>query len=107
MVEKYRGGAISCHQLSPISKDPNRFCKYLLESSTEKPNLKLSKLILGSKRNTSTLAVYGDLGAIPSTLNSTLRVIKLWHRTVQIDDNTLVKKALLESTSLPDDLSTG
>lgn len=98
-------GVLSHHQLRSISKDPNLFCKYLLDSPTEKPKLKFSKLILGLKRNTSTLAVYGDLGATPSTLNSILRVIKFWHRIVQIDDNTLVKKAFLESTSLPDNLS--
>ena len=101
MAVKY-GGALSNHQLSPISKDPNVLCKYLLDSPTEKLKLKLSKLILGFKRNTSTLAVYGDLGAIPSTLNSILRVLKLWHRIAQLDDNTLV---FLEITSLPDNLS--
>ena len=98
-------GALSHHQLSSISKDPNLLCKYLLDSPTEKPKLRFSKLILGLKRNTSTLAVYGDLGAIPSTLNSILRVIKFWHRIAQLDDNTLVKKAFLEITSLPDNLS--
>ena len=52
-------GALSHHQLSSIFKDPNLLCKYLLDSTTEKPKLKFSKLILGLKRNTSTLAVYG------------------------------------------------
>ena len=40
-------GALSHHQLSSIFKDPNLLCKYLSDSTTEKPKLKFSKLILG------------------------------------------------------------
>ena len=95
-------GALSHHQVKSISKDPNLFCKYMIDSTIEKSKLKFSKSILGLKRNTPSLAVYGELGTIPTALTGCLRVIKFWHRISQKEDNTLVNKALGETTSLSD-----
>ena len=98
-------GSLSHHQLNSISRDPNLFCRYMIDSQTGKSKLKFSKSILGLKRNTPSLAVYGELGTIPNSLTGTLRVIKFWHRISQKGDHTLVKKALDESKSLPNNLS--
>ena len=98
-------GSLSQHQLNSISRDPNLFCRYMIDSQTGKSKLKFSKSILGLKRNTPTLAVYGESGTMPNALTGTLRVIKFWHRIPQKGDRTLVKKALDESKSLPNNLS--
>ncbi len=95
-------GALSHHQVKFISKDPNLFCKYMIDSTIEKSKLKFSKSILGLKRNTPSLAVYGELGTIPTALTGRLQVIKFWHRVSQKEDNALVNKALGETTSLSD-----
>ena len=54
-------GSLSHHQLNSISRDPNLFCRYMIDSQTGKSKLKFSKSILGLKRNTPSLAVYGEL----------------------------------------------
>ena len=57
-------GSYSHHQLDSISRDPNLFCRYMIDSQTGKSKLKFYKSILGLKRNTPSLAVYGELGTI-------------------------------------------
>ena len=57
------------------------------------------------KRNSSSLAVYGELGIIPTALFAIIRTIKFWHRVSQLNDALLVKKAFTESKSIPSNIS--
>ena len=60
--------SFSSHQLNFISKNSDALLRYSLESSVNTPKLKFCKQILGLKRNSSSLAVYGELGIIPTAL---------------------------------------
>ena len=97
--------SFSPHQLNSIPKDPDAFLRYSLDSPVNKPKLKFCKQILGLKRNSSSLAVYGELGIIPTALLGIVRIIKFWHRISHLNDDTLVKKALNEARSLPSNIS--
>ena len=67
---------------------------FYLDSPVNKPKLKLCKQILGLKRNSSSLAVYGELSIIPTALLGIVRIIKFWHRISHLNDDTLIKIAL-------------
>ena len=97
--------SFSSHQLNSISKNPDALLRYSLESPVNRPKLKFCKQILGLKRNSSSLAVYGELGIIPTALFAIIRTIKFWHRVSQLNDALLVKKAFTESKSIPSNIS--
>ena len=57
---------------------------------------------MGLKRNTPSMAVLGDSGQYPVSVIAYLNLLKYWHRICHLDDSCLVKKALNETTSIPD-----
>ena len=79
--------------------------RYSLESPVNRPKLKFCKQILGLKRNSSSLAVYGELCILPTALFAIIRTIKFWHIVSHLNDNILVKKAFTESKSIPSNIS--
>ena len=72
--------------------------RYSLESPANRPKLKFCKQILGLKRNSSSLAVYGELGIIPTALFAIIRTIKFWHRVSHQNDTVLVKRRSLSQS---------
>ena len=50
------------------------------ENEIEEVRLKFCKMLLGVKRNCTSLAVLGDLGEIPVTMNMLTRIVTYWHR---------------------------
>ena len=97
--------SFSSHQLNFISKNQDALLRYSLESPVDRPKLKFCKQILGLKRNSSSLAVYGELGIIPTALFAIIRTIKFWHRVSHLNDTLLVKKTFTESKSIPSSIS--
>ena len=62
--------------------------------------IKFYKKLLRVKRNTSTLAVRGELGRYPISIKAISRAIKFYDKITQKSDDTLVKNALHESIKL-------
>ena len=93
--------SFSSHQLNFISKNQDALLRYSLESPVDRPKLKFCKQVLGLKRNFPSLAVYGELGIIPTALFAIICTIKFWHRVYHLNDALLVKKAFTESKSIP------
>ena len=56
--------SFSPHQRNFISKNSVALLRYCLESPVNRPKLQFCKQILGLKRNSPSLAVYGELGII-------------------------------------------
>ena len=57
----------------------------------EKVQNKFLKIMLDVGKNTSNLATYGECGRFPLLLRQKIRVIKYWHRLVNMGENSLVK----------------
>ena len=55
---------------------------------------KFLKYILGVKRNCSNMVTFGELGEFPLLLKGWVSLLSFWHRSTQMLDETLVKKAL-------------
>ena len=51
---------------------------------------KFLKYILGVKRNCSNMATLGELGEFPTLLNGLVSILSFWHRSMQMQDDTLV-----------------
>ena len=98
-IENFQLSRVACLSSDTTLQPCSNTCKRVYCSNT------FIVYCSGLKRNTPTLAVYGELGTMPNALTGTLRVIKFWHRISRKGDHTLVKKALDESTSLPNNFS--
>ena len=61
----------------------------------EQLHVKICKLILGVKRNTSNVAVKAELGRFPLFRDVLQIMLKYWIRLLKLDDSRLVKKAYL------------
>ena len=70
------------------------------KSKIDTTHRKLLKFIMGVSRSCPNLAIYGDTGEIPLSLKSYRLTLNFWHRVTNMDNDTLVKKALLENISL-------
>ena len=73
------------------------------DSNNPKVNIihkKFLKHILGVNKSSPTLAIMGETGEIPLLIEAYRRMINFWHRIRALPDETLVKKALLESTNI-------
>ena len=90
------------HQLKTISNDSQELGFYMVNANSETVHLKFLKIVMGLKRNTPSMAVLGDSGQYPVSVIAYLNLLKYWHRICHLDDSCLVKKALNETTSIPD-----
>ena len=73
------------------------------DSNNPKVNIihkKFLKHILGVNKSSPTLAIMGETGEIPLLIEAYRRMINFWQRIRALPGETLVKKALLESTNI-------
>jgi len=82
------------------SCDVTRFMRNLEDSPICKLETKFCKHILQVKRNTSTVAIRGELGRHPLLLKAISRSIKYFNQIKSRPENQLVKQALNESLNL-------
>ena len=61
---------------------------------------KFLKYILGVSKSCPNIAVYGETAVIPLSLKGYEMLLNFWYRTTNLDDDTLVKKALVENINL-------
>jgi len=57
----------------------------------EKMHLKFLKQVLGVRTQTSTCAVYGELGRFPLIVTRQVNIIKYWHKIIQSPDSLMFK----------------
>ena len=62
--------------------------------------LKFYKFILGVKRQTPNLAVFGEIARLPLALKAHLNVMKYWNRIRHMDRDTLVNQAYWENVRM-------
>ena len=91
---------LSQHQIKGLSEKSGLLLEYSTENEMEKVHLKFCKMILGVKRNCSTLAALGELGELPVTIAMMSRMITYWHRVAAMDEDNLTKKAYSVANSL-------
>ena len=91
---------LSQHQIKGLSEKSGLLLECSTEIEMEKVHLKFCKMILGVKRNCSTLAALGELGELPVTITMISRMITYWHRVATLDEDNLTKKAYSVTTSL-------
>ena len=96
--------SISNYQLKKLSKDPSILSSLLMGNQTETVQLKFLKLVLGLRRNCTTLAVLGEVGEFPIVLNGLVRMVKFWHRINNMDNGCLTKIALNVIKSFQSDI---
>ena len=82
------------HQIKSIVENKTTLLSYLTNSYLDNSQQKFLKFILGVKRNCSNMATLGELGEFPLLLNAFISLLSFWHRSTQMQDDTLVKKAL-------------
>ena len=63
----------SQHQINTMSTDPYMFGHYSINMNSKRMHLKFLKLILGVKRNCSSLCVLGKTGELPLTIIAAIR----------------------------------
>ena len=73
-------GSYTQHQLRSMELDKCFISEYAVDNEIENVHLKFCKMLLGVKRNCSSLAVLGDLGKISVTMNTLTRIVTYWHR---------------------------
>ena len=69
-------------------------------SYTSKVELKFYKNLLQVRRNTSSIAVRGELGRYPIDIDILESMLKFWVRGQRLEENCLVKKAFKENIAL-------
>ena len=62
----------------------------------ERVHLKFLKQILNVKPQTSNIAVYGELGRVPSSIIRKERILRYWYKLIKSPDS-LIHKALLNT----------
>ena len=75
----------------------------LVDTSTSKIDIihrKLLKFVLGVSKSCPSLAIYGETGETPFSLQSYRLTLNFWHRVTNLPEKTLVRKALLENIEL-------
>jgi len=90
-------------EFAKIGKNNNsnfRFEKQLEGNPMTTLEMKFYRHLLHVKRNTATLAIRGELGRYPLTINAISRSIKYYHRISQSPNNSIIKQALEESKLL-------
>ena len=61
---------------------------------------KILKYVLGVNKSSPNISVMGETGEIPLSIKAYRLMINYWHRIRELPEETLVKKALLENTTL-------
>ena len=57
----------------------------------ERVHVKFLKQILGVRRQTSNIAVYGEVGRVPLSILRKVRILKYWHKILTSNDTLLYK----------------
>ena len=76
------------------------FESHLDDSLLTSLEIKFYKRLLKVRRNTSTMAVRGELGRYPISIKAVNRAVKFYNQTLFKPEKTLVKQALNESIEL-------
>ena len=61
---------------------------------------KFLKYVLGVNKSSPNISVMGETGEIPLSIKAYRLMINYWHRIRELPEETLVKKALLENTTM-------
>ena len=83
------------HQINSIVSKKTTLLSCFSNSYLDTTHQKCLKYILGVKRNCSNMATLGETGEFPLFLNACVSLLFYWHRTTQMPEETVVKKALL------------
>ena len=68
--------------------------------STDVIHRKLLKYILGVSKSCPNMAIYGETGEIPLALKGYRLMLDYWNRLINLPDECLAKKALIENVNL-------
>ena len=82
-------------QIKSIEENKTTLLCCLTNSYVDGLQQKLLKYILGVKRNCSNMATLGEVGEYPLFLHALISLLSFWHRSMQMPDETLIKKALI------------
>ena len=82
------------HQIKSMMDKKTTLLSYLTNSDVEVTQQNFFKYILGVKRNCSNLTTWGELGEFPLLIKAFISLLSFWHRTTQMQDETLAKNAL-------------
>lgn len=70
---------------------------FLQIKKIENIHLKICKTILGVRKSTSNVAVYGELGRYPLYINRYVRIVKFWFKIISSSNiiiNTIVNSCM-------------
>ena len=81
------------HQIQAMTENKTTLLDYMNKSAINITHQKILKYILGDKRSCSNMTTLGELGEFPLHLHGLIQLLSYWHRTSQMQDNTLVKQA--------------
>jgi len=82
------------HQINAMKEKKTTLLSYISYSKTENVHQKFLKYILGVKSKCSNMASIGELGVYPLDLHGLINLLSFWHRTTQMNNNSLVKQTL-------------
>jgi hypothetical protein len=82
------------HQLGDLNLNKTTLLSLMDKSYTSTLHLRYLKYVLGVKRNCSNMATLGETGEFPLYLHGLMSLLKFWHRSLQMPNETLVRQAL-------------
>ena len=85
---------LSHRQLSDLDENRTSMAECLINSHVNTTHQKFLKYLLGVRTNCCNIATMGELGEYPLLLRAWTSSLSFWHRSSQMKDDTLVKKAL-------------
>ena len=85
-------------QIKAVDENQTSILNCLTNSYVDKTQQKFLKYILGVKRNCNNMATLGELGEHPLLVKAWVSLLSFWHRSTQMPDETLTKRALQSIT---------
>ena len=77
-----------------------RLIEAISDSRVDTMHRKLLKFLLGVSKSCPNFSMYGETGEIPISFKSYRLALNFWHRLLNLPDDTLAKKALIENVRL-------
>ena len=78
----------------------NNLYNQLKNDVFEKCHLRFLRFILGVNRKAPNIAIYGDTGRYPMSIDAIVLHIKYWYRILQTNTGDLLQEAYIESTKM-------
>ena len=66
----------------------------------EKIHIKFLKQLLGVRRQTCNIAIYGELGRVPLIVLRKIRILKYWKKIISSQESLLYKVYVLQANEL-------